>query len=132
MLRIYWNLAHLIFQIYQSWFWSQKRSLVRLKLVPTLKVPRICWNLGHLIFQVCRSLFLWWYFYQNLTCLLKCVDLLLWTVGWFKLLPFVALLQRQLLHFFYSQLELSLSPQSFLCHYECHSSKLLNSCLAIV
>ena len=39
----------------------------------------------------------------------------------------IALRGRQLLHFFYSQLELRLSPQSFLCCYESQSSKLLNS-----
>ena len=43
----------------------------------------------------------------------------------------LALRQRQLLHFFYSQLELSVSPQSFLCHYESQRSKLFNNCLAI-
>ena len=33
--------------------------------------------------------------------------------------------------FFHSQLEFSLSPQSFLCHYESQNSKLFNSSLAI-
>ena len=50
-----------------------------------------------------------------------------WMVQTTTLCVNLALGQRQLLHFFHSQLELSLSPQSFLCRYESQISKLLNS-----
>ena len=93
-------------------------------------------------------------FYQNLTCIF--VDDLNYrffysiffraplirmsgfvsTNGWMvqttTLCVNLAWQQRQLLHFFNSQLGLSLNPQSFLWHYESQSSKLLNSCLVIV
>ena len=51
MLRIYWNLAHLIFRISQSWFWCQKLLFIKYlpiatpKLVPKWKMLRIYWNL---------------------------------------------------------------------------------------
>ena len=52
LLRIYWNLTHLIFQICQSWFWCQKWFL--LNIYPLLGSN---WNLAHLIFQISWSQF---------------------------------------------------------------------------
>ena len=52
VLRIYWNLAHSIFQICQSQFVMLKMIFtkylppVRPKLVPNLKMLRVYWNLG--------------------------------------------------------------------------------------
>ena len=51
MLRIYWDLAHLIFRISRSCFWCQKLLFIkylptaRPKLVPKWKKLRIYWNL---------------------------------------------------------------------------------------
>ena len=55
MVRIYGNLAYLIFQICQFWFKCQKNFMkfsppVRLKLVPKLKMLRIHWNLAYTLF----------------------------------------------------------------------------------
>ena len=47
MLRIYWNLAHVIFRISRSWFWCQKLFFIKYlpvttpKLVPNWKMLRI-------------------------------------------------------------------------------------------
>ena len=54
VLRMFWNLAHSIFQICQSRFWCQKQFLWNIflaKLTPRLK---LLWNLC-LIFQVFQS-----------------------------------------------------------------------------
>ena len=59
--RIYWNLAHSVFQICQSQFRCQKWFLLNIyhlpKLVTKLKMLRIYWNLPHLIFRISRSRF---------------------------------------------------------------------------
>ena len=49
MLKIYWNLAYLIFRICRFWFKCQKIFLkylppVKLKLIPKIKMPRIYWS----------------------------------------------------------------------------------------
>ena len=67
MLKIYRNLAHLIFQVCRSILMSKiicKKylPLVRPKVVPGLKMLRIYWNLANLIFRISRS----WFRYQRL------------------------------------------------------------------
>ena len=61
MLRIYWNLAHVIFRISRFRFWCQKLFLLNTtcsaQIDPKLKVVRICWNLAHSISQMCQSRF---------------------------------------------------------------------------
>ena len=59
VLRIYWNLAYLRFQISQFWFkcWNNLWNIYHL-LGKRLNMLRIYWNLAHLIFQIYRSLFL--------------------------------------------------------------------------
>ena len=87
LLKIYWNLAKLIFEICRSGFWCQKWFFiiylpiaspkmknvqnflkfgrsdisnlppVRPKLAPKLNMLRIYWNLAYLIFQICRFWF---------------------------------------------------------------------------
>ena len=64
VLRIYWNLAHSIIQICQSWFLCKKLFLwiIYHLLGPCwsqLKMLRIYWILPYLIFQTSRSWF-WW------------------------------------------------------------------------
>ena len=63
ILKIYWNLAHLMLQICQSRFWHQKYFFIkslpvaRPQLIPKWRMLRIYWNLADLIFQICRSQF---------------------------------------------------------------------------
>ena len=62
MLRIYWNLAHVIFRISWSRFWWKKIFFKYLppvwcKLVPKLKVIKIYWNLACSVFPICQSRF---------------------------------------------------------------------------
>ena len=49
MLRIYWNLTHLIFQTCRYRFWCRKRFLLNIYcwLVPKWKMLIIHWNLAH-------------------------------------------------------------------------------------
>ena len=71
MLRIYWNLAYLIFQICRFWYKCPKKKIMnylppfRLRLVRKLKVPRIYESLVHLIFQIYR-------FRVSLWCIFHC------------------------------------------------------------
>ena len=59
MLRIYWNLAHVIFRISWFRFWCQKLFLLNTtcsaKMVSKLKVLRIYRNLSLLVFETCQS-----------------------------------------------------------------------------
>ena len=70
MLRIYWNLAHLIFKhvdlnLNVKNIFIKYLPPVRPKLVPKLKMLIIYWNLVHKIFQIyqfrvqCQNWFLW-------------------------------------------------------------------------
>ena len=76
MLRIYRNLAHLIFKYPDLKFdvkviFIKYLPPIRPTLVPKLRVLRIYWNLVHSIFQICQSRF-WWqkWFLLNLYNLL--------------------------------------------------------------
>ena len=61
--RIYWDLAHLIFQIsdldfnVKNDFLIKYLPIARSKMVPKWKTLKFYWNLAELIFQICRSLF---------------------------------------------------------------------------
>ena len=61
MLRIYWNLAHIIFRISWFRFWCQKlfslNTTCSAKMVAKLKALRIYRNLALLVFETCQSRF---------------------------------------------------------------------------